>query len=276
MIDPGLEGRVAVVTGAGPRLGIGAAVCRALAAQGASVLFTSWEEHDRSTELYEPGAADRLLEELRRLGVRAERVEADLARPETPARVLDEAERRLGPVDLLVNNAAHWEPAGTFLPAPRGAEDWIGRPQAAVTAEVLHRHFAVNARAAAMMTSELVRRHIARGAHWGRIVNISTDAADCFPGEAAYGASKAALESLSRSAAVELGPYGITVNIVSPGPTQTGWIPASAEAATAASSPLGRVGRPEDIADVVVFLASEQARWLTGQTLYAGGGHRMV
>ena len=87
--------------------------------------------------------------------------------------------------------------------------------------------------------------------------------------------SKHALESYSRSAAAELGKYGITVNIVAPGPVQTGWLSSDEEKSIGAGTPLGRVGRPEDIADVVVFLASEQARWLTGQLVYAGGGWRM-
>lgn len=89
------------------------------------------------------------------------------------------------------------------------------------------------------------------------------------------GASKLAMESYSRAAATELGRFGITVNVVSPGPTQTGWITAEHEARALPAIPLGRVGYPEDIADVIVYLASEQACWLTGQVLHAGGGHRM-
>ena len=90
-----------------------------------------------------------------------------------------------------------------------------------------------------------------------------------------YGASKRALESFSLAAAHELGPLGITVNVVAAGPIQTGWIDPGLEREVAARTPLGRVGTPEDVADVVVFLASEQARWLTGQVLYVGGGHCM-
>lgn len=125
------------------------------------------------------------------------------------------------------------------------------------------------------MMAEYAHRHVVRGATWGRIINVSTDGAYCFPGEISYGASKAALESYSRSAARELSKYGVTVNIVSPGPIQTGWMPSEMEASIASSIPLGRVGQPEDVADVIVFLASEQARWLTGQCLYVGGGHMM-
>jgi 3-oxoacyl-[acyl-carrier protein] reductase len=122
---------------------------------------------------------------------------------------------------------------------------------------------------------EFARRHIERNAQWGRIINVSTDGASCFPTEVSYGASKYALESLTRSAAVELGVYGITVNVVSPGPIQTGYIAPQAEASIVRSIPLGRLGEPADVADVVVFLASEQARWLAGQVIYVGGGHAM-
>src|SRR5215217_3110298 len=98
-----------------------------------------------------------------------------------------------------------------------------------VDAEIHDRHFAVNSRAVALLMAEYARRHVRRGTGGGRVINISTDGADCFPGEVSYGASKAALESYSRSAAVELGQYGITVNVVAPGPIQTGWIPEEAE-----------------------------------------------
>ena len=104
---------------------------------------------------------------------------------------------------------------------------------------------------------------------------MSTDGASGFPGEVSYGASKHALESISRAAAVELGPYGITVNVVSPGPVQTGYITPELEEKLLPEIPLRRVGEPEEIADVIVFLASEQARWITGQLLYVGGGHVM-
>ena len=123
--------------------------------------------------------------------------------------------------------------------------------------------------------AEYLDRYLARGAGQGRIINISTDAAHAHTANFSYSASKHALESYSRSAAAELGRYGITVNIVAPGPTQTGYLPREAERRIAEGTPLGRVGTPGDVADVVVFLASEQARWVTGQLLYVGGGWRM-
>ncbi len=126
------------------------------------------------------------------------------------------------------------------------------------------------------MMAEYARRHVERGARSGRIINVSTDGAPGFSGEVSYGASKYALESYSRAAAKELGRYGITVNIVSQVPIQTGYITPELERELLPDIHLGRIGQPEDVADAIVFLASEQARWLTGQIPHVGGGHRLI
>uniref|UniRef100_A0A831X7M5 SDR family oxidoreductase n=1 Tax=Thermorudis peleae TaxID=1382356 RepID=A0A831X7M5_9BACT len=275
MIDPGLEGKVAIVTGANH--GIGAAAARALAAQGVAVLIHYLRLPAEGVGRHAAHAvgADAVVQAIRDAGGRAEAFEADLADPATVPALFDRAEAAFGPVEILVNNAAHWEP-DTFLPEPAQQERlWPARPLPPVTAGSHDRSFAVNSRAVALLMAEFASRHIARGARWGRIVNVGTGGSPGFAGEVSYGASKHALESYSRAAAAELGRYGITVNIVSPGPIQTGWITPELEERIREEAPLGRVGRPEDVADVVVFFASEQARWLTGQLLHAGGGHRM-
>lgn len=209
---------------------------------------------------------------LRQHGGAVGAAEVDLADATAITPLFDRVEAELGPVEILINNAAYCAP-DRFTPS--GDVDWAGRMVAGLDAGSHDHHVAVNSRSVALTMAEFARRHATRGATWGRIVNISTDGADAFPGEVSYGASKAALESFSRSAAKELGNYGITVNIIAPGPIQTGWIPEALAAEAAANTPLGRVGTPEDVADVVVFLASEQARWVTGQRLWVGGGHRV-
>jgi 3-oxoacyl-[acyl-carrier protein] reductase len=291
MINTGLQGKVVLVTGANH--GIGAATAKAFAAEGA-VVFINYlrlrmEPSGSGAEagVTTPGEAlyrarqampaYEVIRAIRERGGRAEAWEADLADPVTIPMLFGHAEEAFGPVDILVNNAAHCEP-DTFIPQnPHGPGDRAvsGFPTRTITQDSHDRHFAVNSRAVALMMAEYVRRHIERGGRWGRIINVSTDGASGFPREASYGASKHALESYSRAAASELGKYGITVNVVSLGAIQTGWITPQLEEQEAALTPLGRVGQPDDVADVIVFLASEQARWLTGQLLYVGGGHVM-
>jgi 3-oxoacyl-[acyl-carrier protein] reductase len=281
MIDTGLQGKVALVTGANNPMGIGAATAKALAAQGAAVLL-----HYRrrpgvapNPNVTDPGHAfyaaqqarppDAILLAMRNAGARVESLEADLADPATIPRIFDYAESALGPVEVLVHSAAY-SGQDSIAPVVAGTRDRYDRPLAAITAQSHDDHFAVNSRAAALLMAEFARRHVARGAQWGRIITISTDGASAFPGEVSYGASKHALESYSRAAAKELRAYGITVNVVSPGPIQTGWAPPDA-----ARQMQPVLGRPDDVADVIVFLASTQARWLTGQLLYVGNGHCM-
>ena len=276
-IEPELEGRVALVTGGNH--GIGAAAARALAAQGASVLVTYLRLRRDPDEPYPPEyvdaqrrAGELVADEIVAGGGRAVAREADLNDANEVPRLFDWAEATFGPIEVLVNNAAHCR-IDSFAADRRWLQGEATIP--AVTGASLDEHFAVNTRAPALMIAEFARRHAARGAEWGRIVNVSTDGAFSFPGEVSYGATKYALESLSRSAAAELGPLGITVNTVSPGPIQTGWMSDALVESVASASPLQRVGEPEDVADVIVFLASRQGRWLTGQTLHAGGGNRM-
>jgi 3-oxoacyl-[acyl-carrier protein] reductase len=218
-----------------------------------------------------------VLNSLRAQGGRAEAIEADLSDPQTIPMLFERAEALFGMADILVNNTDHCE-QDTFI--PQSVQNTAGLapdgfPTRTFTSEFHDQHFAVNSRAVALLMTEFAHRHVIQKKNWGRIINISTGGAPGFPGEISYGASKAALESCSRAAAHELGQYGITVNIISPGPIQTGWIAPELEQVIAADTPLGRVGQPEDVADVIVFLASEQARWLTGQTLFVGGEHRM-
>jgi len=202
MIDTGLKEKVVLITGANNPHGIGAAVARAFAAQG-SRMFLHYFRHTEAQAQHEgavnatlPGAAfyysqqskpaDEVLAALRKLGADAHACESDLSDASRVPRLFDEAERLLGPVEVLVNNAAYWE-GDTFV--PRGVELknklvelWTEQPKS-MTAAVYDRVFAVNTRAPALMMEEFARRHFERGAQWGRIVNVSTAGADRFPSE---------------------------------------------------------------------------------------------
>ncbi len=297
MIDPGLKDKVVLITGGNNPFGIGAAIARAFASHGAHVFIHYFRQETNLLDVdhpqeweHEPGldfyyrqqgkTADDVVASIRESGAEAESWEGDLGQPENVVLLFDQAEKAFGHVDILVNNAAEYI-ADTFLPLDvsggQEGEVWAGGPSTmTIDVESHDRHFAVNTRAAVILMAKFARRIIERGVNWGRIVNISADCAWGCPKEISYRASKYALESYSRSAAAELGPYGITVNVVSPGPVQSGYISPEVEEALIPDIPIRRVGRPEDIANAVVFFASEQAGWITGQVLFVHGGHRMA
>jgi len=254
--EEGLRGRVAVVTGASRRTGIGAAICRALARRGADVFFTQWGTYDQGPGIGEdPDGPAALRQQLRSLDVRAEHAEVDLSLPKTPARVLEEATGRLGAPSILVNNAAH--------SARDGFES--------LDATTLDAHYVVNLRATALLSVEFARRYT--GGSGGRIISMTSGQENgSMPGELAYAATKGAVAAFTRSLAVEVGPKAITVNAVNPGPTDTGWMDDGLKRELTPRFPLGRIGLPEDAARLVAWLATDEAEWITGQVINSEGG----
>ena len=282
MIDPKLNNKVAIVTGANH--GIGAATAKALASQGTKIFIAYYipdcsysknelEEAKRQgvggMPLYysfQQQSADDVVSAIRSSGGTAIAHEFDLGEVENIAKMFDLCEKEIGPVDILVNNHAHCI-CETFDPESVTEQE---TKVILTNAESIDRHFAVNARASALMMSEYLQRYIKRKAHSGRIISLTTTPAHAR--SVSYSASKHAMVSYSLSAAQEMGKYGITVNVVFPGATQTGYITPELERDLSARIPLGRVSQPEDTADVIVFLASKQAHWITGQIIYASGG----
>jgi 3-oxoacyl-[acyl-carrier protein] reductase len=250
-----MKRRIAIVTGAGRLRGLGAAILRAFADEGIDLYFTYWTAYDRKTHGADADEPFRLREELLARGVRAECGEWDLSDPSVPSQIMDEAEAKLGPPTILVNNACHWE-AG-------GLEN--------LTADHLDRHYAVNVRAPLLLGAEFVKRFSSSGG--GRIINISSgQSLGPMPGELAYAVTKAVTEIFTRHVAAEAARKGITVNAVNPGPTDTGWMTEEIRRELLPRFPMGRTGLPEDAARLVRFLASPEAEWITGQVIHSEGG----
>ena len=258
----GLTGRNYLVTGANS--GIGRAIAIALGRQGSNVAvhyLSASAEPDRAAHaVLGEEAAIEVVDTIRQLGGKALALAADLSVENDVAALLSEAERAIGSLDGLVNNAAACE-------LPDNLNDVnFGR---------YRRHYDVNLAAPSRLMADFARSISSRSGAVGRVVNISTDAARAFPGQVFYGTSKAALEAMTRAAAIELGPSGITVNAVAPGPVQTGYIDEALEKQVLPSIPLRRLGRPEDIAAAVMFLLSDASAWVTGQIIQVAGGHAL-
>ena len=265
-----LSGRTALVTGA--NMGIGAATAVSLARRGAAVLVTYLSMRDPEDDAIFPAAyrearsrdGSWVVDAIHREGGRAEALEADLTDERTPALLFDYAERELGAVEILVLNATGWQCPDSFASLH---EDKVGRPLCAVTAETLATQLAVDVQASALLIAELARRHSKRGASWGRIVSLTSGGRDGFPGEVSYGAAKAALESITLSAAWELGEQGVTANLVHPPHTDTGWFTPAVEREAIAASPLGHYAQPSDVAEVITYLCSPAAGFITGNRI---------
>ena len=246
-----LDGKVAVVTGASK--GIGAEIAKQLAAEGGSVVVNYASS---KTE------ADKVVNEITRRGGKAVAVQGSVAARADVEKLFAAAKSAYGRVDILVNNAGVYQ----FAPLDQ------------ITEEEFHRQFNTNVLGLVLATQEAAKHF---GPEGGSVVNVSSVASTSAPPAAAiYAGTKGAIDVITRVLAKELGPKKIRVNAIKPGPVETegfqsaGLSGSDFEKETIAQTPLGRIGQPNDIAPVAVFLASEESRWITGEIIHVSGGLR--
>ena len=245
-----LTGKVAVVTGASK--GIGAAIARALAKAGAAVAVNYASNK---------ADADRVVGEIVKAGGKAVAIQADVAKRDDVKRLFEETREKLGRPNILVNNAGVYK---------------FG-PFESVTEKDFHRHFDTNVLGAILATQEAVKAFDGSG---GSVINLSTiSSTNPSPNTLLYSASKSAIDTITRELASELAGKGIRVNAIAPGMTETEGFAAAGLSAESAKSlgftlPMGRLGKPEDIAWVALFFASDQSAWVTGERISVSGGQR--
>ena len=245
-----LQGKVAVVTGASK--GIGAAIARSLAAEGASVVVNYASSK---------AGAEAVVNDITKAGGKAVAVGGDVSKAADAQAIVDTAVKQYGRLDVLVNNSGVYE----FAPLEN------------ITENHFHRHFNINV-LGLLLTTQAAAKHLGEG---GSVINISSAATSLTPANTAvYTGTKGAVDAITSVLAQELGPRKIRVNAINPGVVETegtisgGFIGSDFVNDIVAQTPLGRTGKPDDIAHVAVFLASDDSRWMTGEQLVASGGIR--
>ena len=242
---------VALVTGAGRLASIGAGIARQLAAEGWDLVLAYWQDYDaRMPWGTEPDDVVRLTAELEAIGARVYTLPADLEDPATAEKLVADAVQLAGPLHGMVLSHAESVDSGILD----------------TSLESFERHFAVNTRASWQLIAAFARQATDDG---GAIVALTSDhTAFNLP----YGASKGALDRIVIAAARELGPLGISANVLNPGPVDTGWMDDAVRSAVLSRQPTGRLGTPADVAGTVAFLLSPAGRWVSGQLIKSDGG----
>jgi 3-oxoacyl-[acyl-carrier protein] reductase len=293
-MDYGFKDKVVLITGTNNPKGIGAALARAYAAQGAKIAMVYKKMvFDYQEELAIGDCVDSYFKALAMDCAEVEQaisqiaqdyiiIESDISKADAIADIYDRIESTLGKVNILINNAAGYP-----------VQDSIFNIQS----QDIQSTYETTVQGTIMMIQEFIKRGydglidtgfkdiqetsikqgthrpLSTNPHYGRIINFSTDTAQVMSGQIAYGSSKAAVEALTRSIAMEVGYLGVTVNTIAPGPIQTGWMNKELIERVLPEIPMGRIGTPHDIADTVLFLTSNKASWVTGQVIKVSGGH---
>jgi 3-oxoacyl-[acyl-carrier protein] reductase len=252
----GLKGRVALVTGVSRRKGIGFAIAQQLATLGADVFIHSFRPYDADREWgADADGIAALITTLAESGTKIAHAEGDFSDPNVPAQIVNTAVQTFGHVDILVANHTY---------------STMGNLEELTAAEI-DRHLHINVRSTLLLAQAFAAQH--HQPTGGRVILLTSGQQLApMPGELAYVASKGALQQLTLSLSAHLIPRGITVNTVNPGATDTGWANSELSEFIRAANPQGRWGKPEDAARLIGWLATDDARWITGQTINSNGG----
>lgn len=248
--------RVALVTGVSRLAGIGRAICLELAKDGIDIFFTYWSDYDKqmpwSVDTNEPNIIQK---EIRALNRKCEKLELDLSDAQSICKLMDEVEKKMGSVDILINNATY------------STETKINN----LSATVLDKHYNINVRATTLLTVEFIKRF--NKSTGGRIINLTSgQSIGPMPDELAYAVTKGAAETLTTTLSQKIAAKGMTINAVNPGPNDTGWMDDELKQKLKERFPMKRLGTPQDSANLISFLVSEKAEWVTGQIIHSEGG----
>ena len=294
MIDYELKDKVVLITGTNNPKGIGATMALFYAEQGAKVAMVYKKmDFEFKEELAKGDCVDSYFKALAMDCSEVENaiskitkdyiiIESDISIAKNIVDIFDKIESTLGKVNILINNAAGYPVQDSIFNIQ--TEDIKGTYETTVQGTIMMIQEFIKRGYEELIDSgfkDIQETSLSQGTnkplsthrHYGRIINFSTDTAQVMTGQIAYGSSKAAIEALTRSIAMEVGYLGVTVNTIAPGPTQTGWMNEELIEFVLPQIPIGRIGTPQDIADTVLFLTSNKASWVTGQVIKVSGGH---
>lgn len=253
MEDITLNRPVALITGASRKIGIGAAIAKKLAESGWDIVLTYWQQYDKSMQWgSDPNDIDSIYSSINQTGARVVSIEADLSDIETPNKIFNQIENKLGAVTALIINHCYC----------------IESDILSTTIDSFDLHFAVNVRATWLLIRQFINR-FNNEPGTGRIISITSDHT---AGNLPYGASKGAMDRIVLASAWEFRSKGITANVVNPGATDTGWMTEELKSEIRRKTLLNRVGLPQDCANLVSFLCSKEGGWINAQLLYSNGG----
>jgi len=253
-----MNNKIAIITGVSRLNGIGRAICYELAERKFDIFFTYWTEYDNQMPWkVNKNEPELIQQEIRKLGVKCEKLELDLSKENAIETLFSQVKNKLGNPLILINNATY------------STETTISN----LSSDELDKHYEINIKATTLLTVEFIKQF--KFTKNGRIINLSSgQSLGQMPNEIAYAITKGAIETLTNTLSQTIASKGITINAVNPGPNDTGWMNEKMKIELLSQFPMNRIGKPKDTANLIGFLASEEAEWITGQIINSEGGFK--